>query len=150
MHLLRNSKCQRKGRSNIWHVLRVHVLILFRVIEQIFLPLQRNELFILFSALHSWDTINSKFGWLTSSTLHLVNKCGVAEQILQPLISILIMKSNQSRRFSGSVFVIFSGKTGSGLSDFCCFTTRTLASFSFLEHRFRFLLTLSASMPGKL
>ena len=48
------------------------------------------------------------------------------------------------------VFVIFSGKTGSGLSDFCCFTTGALASFSFFEHRFRFLLALSASMPAKL
>ena len=29
-------------------------------------------------------TINNKLGWLTSSTLHLVDKRGVAKQILQP------------------------------------------------------------------
>ena len=42
----------------------------------------RVDLLSRLSALHYWHTINSKFESLTSSTLHLVNKSGVAEQTL--------------------------------------------------------------------
>ena len=93
-----------------------------------------NELFSLFSALHSWHTVNSKFNFASSQ-----QKVKLPNRFYNHFLLINNEIKSKSAIFR-TVFVIFSGKTGSGLLDFCCFTIRALASFSFLEHLFRYLL----------